>query len=51
MVESAPPRHRGPLVFPLFFLLSSHFFALRKSSNFEFPARIKKGGGKTHWTP
>jgi hypothetical protein len=29
----------------LFFL---SFFALR---NFEFPAKIKKGGGKTHRTP
>jgi hypothetical protein len=33
---------RGPSLFPL------SFFALR---NFEFPAKIKKGGGKTHRTP
>jgi len=31
----------GPSLFPLFFTLR----------NFEFPAKIKKGGGKTHRTP
>jgi hypothetical protein len=45
MVESAPP-HQS--VVRLFFL-SCFFF---RSSNFEFPARIRKGGGgKTHRTP
>ena len=42
MVKSAPPRQS---VDRLFFL---SFFC---SSNFEFPARIKKGGGKIHRTP
>jgi hypothetical protein len=36
---------RGRSLFPLFFLT---FFALR---NFEFPTKIKKGGGRTHRTP
>ena len=44
MVESASPRQSMVHLFFLFFC----------SSNFEFPARIKKGGGKggkTHRTP
>ena len=32
---------RGPSLFPLFF----------RFRNFEFPAKIKKRGGKTHRTP
>ena len=52
MVESAPPRQSVVRLFFLSFLRSSSlFFALRKSSNFEFPARIKKGGGRSTGPP